>query len=406
MNILLINHYAGSPCYGMEFRPYYMARSLAELGHKMYVLGANQSHLRKVQPAIGFEVIDDVDYCWLESLTYTGNGFGRVKNIFSFLYKACRKYESILSWSKPDVIVASSTYPMDNLLAHFLAKKCGAKVIYEVHDLWPLSPMEIGGLSKWHPFIILLQFSENYAYRNCDQLISMLPNTLAHVTSHGLDKDKFNYIPNGVFVNGENKKPTLLPVGHRLKLKELKKQDKLIIGYAGGHALSNALDSLLDAAAMLPNINFILMGSGIEKKRLVTRVTDEQLNNVHFLGPVDKDAVPEFLNVCDILTLVWSDSPLYRFGVSPNKVFDYMLVAKPIVQALTAPMEPVTLSGGGITVDTGRVDLLVEAFKKVADMSKGERIAMGESGKLYVLNNHSYNKLVQVFIDVCEKSLQ
>lgn len=403
MNILLINHYAGSPLYGMEFRPYYMARSLAELGHKMYVLSANQSHLRKVQPDIGFEAIDDVEYCWLESLAYTGNGFGRVKNIFSFLYKAYKEYKNILSWSKPDVIVASSTYPMDNLLAHFLAKKCGAKVIYEVHDLWPLSPMEIGGLSKWHPFIMLLQFSENYAYRNCDQLISMLPNTLEHATSHGLDKDKFSYIPNGVFVNRENKEPALLPVEHRLKLKELKKQDKLIVGYAGGHALSNALDSLLDAAAMLPNINFILMGSGIEKKRLVTRVIDEDLNNVYFLGPVAKDAVPEFLSVCDILTLVWNDSPLYRFGVSPNKVFDYMLAAKPIVQALTAPMEPVELSGGGITVDTGSVDLLVKAFKKVADMSKGERIVMGGKGKGYVLKKHGYSKLAKDFIRVCAK---
>lgn len=403
MNILLINHYAGSPLHGMEFRPYYMARSLAKLGHKMYVLGANQSHLRKIQPDIGFEIIDDVDYCWLESLTYTGNGFGRVKNIFSFLYKACRKYESILSWSKPDVIVASSTYPMDNLLAHFLAKKCGAKVIYEVHDLWPLSPMEIGGLSKWHPFIMLLQFSEDYAYRNCDQLISMLPNTLDHVTSHGLDKNKFNYVPNGVFLNGEHNKLTLLPVEHRLKLKELKKQDKLIVGYAGGHALSNALDSLLDAAAMLPNINFILMGSGIEKKRLVTRVVDEEINNVHFLGPVAKDAVPEFLSLCDILTLVWNDSPLYRFGVSPNKVFDYMLAGKPIVQALTAPMEPVTLSNCGITVDSGNVDLLVSAFSRIAIMTPDDRYMMGKRGHDYVLICHHYDRLAQDFLDVCNK---
>ena len=407
MNILIINHYAGGPTYGMEFRPYYLGQCIAKKGHKAYVLGADQSHLRKAQPEcirrFSEERIDSVNFRWLKSSPYSGNNLGRFKNICSFLRQCISQSDEILKWSKPDVVVASSTYPLDNYIARWYAKKCGAKFIYEVHDLWPLTPVEIGAMSKWHPFILLLQHAENYGYKHATQVISILPATLLHMIDHGLEQDKFHFIPNGIYLDEALNGMLQLPAEHQRFLNELKTSGKAIIGYAGGHALSNCLDNLIDAAKELTELNFVLVGNGVEKPRLIKRTKSESIDNVYFLDPVAKPSVQSLLSNFDILTLVWNKSSLYRFGVSSNKVFDYMLAGKPIVQALSAPDDPVTLSRCGLTTPAGDVSSLISSFINIARMPIDERILMGERGREYVLKHHNYCKLANDFLLVCKK---
>ena len=77
MNILYIDHYAGSPRHGMEFRPYLLAREWVRAGHRVQIVAAAHSHVRAVQPRPGDERIDGIDYRWLATPAYTGNGFGR-----------------------------------------------------------------------------------------------------------------------------------------------------------------------------------------------------------------------------------------------------------------------------------------------------------------------------------------
>lgn len=142
----------------------------------------------------------------------------------------------------------------------------------------------------------------------------------------------------------------------------------------------------------------------VVKKRLINRVENELLTNVHFFEPIDKEAIPEFLDYFDILTLVWNESPLYRFGVSPNKVFDYMLASKPIVQALSSRLEPVELSGAGITVPSNDLTLFVEAISRLANMNPIELSSLGKKGYKYVNSKHTYRKLAIDFLDVCQKA--
>ncbi|MEO8924555.1 MAG: glycosyltransferase family 4 protein, partial [Caldimonas sp.] len=202
MNILLVNHYAGSPRHGMEFRPYYLAREWVRAGHRVQIVAASYSHVRRSQPALADdatdEVIDGVAYRWLKAPPYAGNGVGRVLNIAAFLSRLWRDSKRLARTFKPDVVIASSTYPMDIWVARRLAKLANARLVYEVHDLWPASPIELGGMSPWHPFILLCRKAESDAYRDADVVISMLPKVAEHMRQHGLDLRKLRIVPNGI----------------------------------------------------------------------------------------------------------------------------------------------------------------------------------------------------------------
>ena len=303
MNILIINHYAGSPEMGMEFRPYYLAQEWKKNGHNVLILGGTYSHLRKKQPEkAGKQTIDGLDYFWIKTPVYKGNGVKRFLSMLDFTAKIWMKAKNIAKTFSPDVVIASSTYPLDNYVANKIARCCGAKTVYEIHDLWPLSPMALGGMSKNHPFIVIMQWAENFAYRHCDAVVSMLPKAKDHCVEHGLPADKFFYVPNGI-VEEDWATPEALPEEHRQQIAKLREQGRVLVGYLGGHALSNALDTLLTTAKIISsdNVAFILVGNGVEKPALMQRVNNEHIDNVYFLPAIKKTAVPEFLKEMDVL---------------------------------------------------------------------------------------------------------
>jgi len=226
MNILLINHYAGSPDLGMEFRPYYMAKEWQKAGHHVRIVGGSFSHLRKKQPCEYREIVDNVEYCWIPVNRYKGNGVGRIFSMFLFVFKLYHYFVEYLRNFEPDIVIASSTYPLDIYPAYKIAKHYHAKLIYEVHDLWPLSPMELGGYSKKHPFIQIMQKAENDCYRYVDTVVSMLPKAEEHMREHGLGKGKFHYVPNGIVLSDWNN-PKGIPEEHGLLLSRFQKEGKL-----------------------------------------------------------------------------------------------------------------------------------------------------------------------------------
>ncbi len=402
MNILLINHYAGSPKMGMEYRPFYLAKEWMKLGHKVTILVATYSHLRqktpKIQKDFTTQDVDGINYVWVKTPNYEGNGVSRVRNIFSFVFKIYKKAKYLSETIKPDVVIASSTYPSDNYVARRIAHLSKAKYIYEVHDLWPLSPKELGNISKYHPFIMLMQHGENYAYKNADSVISMLPNTKEHMSNHGLDLDKWYHVPNGIYISEVNN-PEELDTDLADNLNRLK--SKIIIGYAGGHAISNSLDTIVEAARILKDDDkyaFVLVGSGNEKNNLIKQA--KGLPNIHFFNSIPKKQIPSLLSKMDYLLIAWNKEKLYRFGISPNKIFDYMMASKPIIHAVEAPNTFVKEAKCGIHVEPENPQAIVDAIKQLTEMSANELSKMGQSGKKFVLENHDYKVLAKQMCDI------
>ena len=405
MNIFLINHYAGSPEMGMEYRPYYLAQEWIKLGHDVTILVANNSHIRQYNPEINSDIleqdIDGISYVWVNTPKYEGNGIGRIKNMFAFIQKTLYKASYFVNTYKPDVVIASSTYPSDNYVAKKISKLSGAKFIYEVHDLWPLSPMELGGMKKYHPFIIAMQHAENFAYRKADAVISMLPKTQEHMQSHGLDLEKWHYIPNGVILD-EWEKKAKLNINTKNEITNIKTKYKKIVAYTGTLGLANALDSFLFAAKSFDDVAFVLVGKGPEKENLEKLINKEGINNAYILQSINKQEIPSLLNEFDFLYIGLQYQPLFRFGISPNKLIDYMMAGKPIIQAIDAGNNVVKEVDCGIDIEPENPQAIADAITKLINTSPKELEKMGKNGHDFVIKNHDYQILAEKFVDVMQ----
>ena len=392
---------------GMEFRPYYLAREWEKMGHKVRIVAADFSHLRKNNPKIkrDFEIqqIDGIEYQWIRTRQYDGNGIQRAITMFQFCGKLWLRAKKIAREFNPDVVISSSTYPLDTYPAQKIAKLSNAKYIHEGHDLWPLTLTEIGGMSKWNPFVLILAIAERSAYKKSDRIVSVLPNSIEHMLKHGLKKTergKFSYIPNGI-VKDDWENCESAPKQHEKLFSDLKKDGKFIVCYVGGHALSNALDQLLDVAGEIGkitrDISFVLVGKGVEKQRMEERKETEKLENVHFLPPVNKKQVPSILEMADALYVGAEKSPLYKYGVSMNKVYDYMMSGKPILYGVVASNNEVEEANSGLVFDSYDINQSKEAILKLANMQDDEIKRLGNNGKQWVMKNCEYSKLANIF---------
>lgn len=398
MNIILINHYAGSPESGMEYRPFYMAREWKDAGHKVLIVSASYHHMRSRQVMHrGYCTIEGIDHLIIKTPGYRGNGVKRVLNMICFVVRVWMRAGQISKKIKGDVVIASSTYPWDIYPGRKIARKSNAQLVFEVHDLWPLSPMLLGGYSRNHPFIRLLQMGEDYACRHADKIISILPATKEHFVSRGMPPEKWHYVPNGIDIGAVSIDP---PGDILKKLEEVRKGFDHVALYAGSHGIANSLDTLVDAATMLgkDRTAVVLVGQGPEKNRLENKAGEMGAGNVFFLDPVPKDSIQHLLRMADVLLIAWNRSELYRYGISPNKIFDYMLAAKPVVHAVDTPIDPVREAQCGLSITPEDPELFARSVRSILAMSEKEREEMGRRGREYVENNHSYPVLAKNFL--------
>lgn len=389
----------------MEYRPYYLAREWKRLGHQPTIVANTVSHLRQVAPlghGLAFrEYIDHIPYIWLKGTSYSGNGVRRAINIFSFVVLLTSLSVRIAYSTRPKLVIASSTYPLDIIPARKIAQIAKAKLVFEVHDIWPLSPIELGGMSPSHPFIMLMQWAEDFAYRNADKVVSMLPNAAQHMIEHGMAPEKFVHIPNGICISEWQKPWDPVPKTHSRAIRAIRESKRFLLGYAGSHNISNALSTLLEASNLLKgeNVCILMVGQGTEKDSLMSYARKLGCENVTFLPPVPKGSIPSLLSAMDALYIGWQKKSIYRFGINPNKLLDYMMAAKPIIHSIDAANDIVKHIRCGISVPAEDPEAIACAIKDIMLMDENERIAMGQRGRAYVMANHNYTTLATKFLD-------
>jgi glycosyltransferase involved in cell wall biosynthesis len=389
----LINQYASTPGTGMGGRHYYLAKELAKQGNTVFLIAAGYTHLLRTPPVLDNNymiepVTDGFNFVWVGMSKYSdAHDKKRILNWFIFAWKLLKLPQIIEN--KPDAILYSSPSLVAFLGAQRLAKKLKSKLAFEVRDIWPLTLTELGGYSPKHPFIRFMQWVEDKAYHDSDVIFSNLPNAVEHMVTRGMAREKFQLIPNG-FDLSELKNPEPLAVTTQLALPK----GKFIIGYTGTLGVANALDSFIEAARLLKDeveIAFVLVGGGKEKSTLVEQA--EGLNNVYFVDPIPKQQIQSMLAEFDVCYIGWKREPIYRFGIAPNKVPEYMLAGKPIIHAYSGAYDSVEMAKAGLSVPAEDPQAVADAIVKLKGMLYQDCQQMGQNGRDYALEHHDYSKL-------------
>ena len=216
-----------------------------------------------------------------------------------------------------------------------------------------------------------------------------------------MSANKFVHVPNGIdpaeWTDGDSEP---LPTAHSKAIQMAREQGHLLVAYTGAHGIANALDSMLDAAVLMRHepITWLLVGNGPEKQRLQQRAKAARLDHVFLLEPVPKAAIPGLLKAMDVLYIGLQSEPLFRFGISPNKLMDYMMAARPVLCAIAAGNDPVSDANCGLTIEPENPAALAEAVRKIRNLSLEQRERMGLSGRAYVEKNHLYPVLAKNFL--------
>lgn len=333
--IWMVNQYTSTPEIGMGGRTYYLSKYMAEQGHDVKLIGSSFNHVlrkpKEQKELFEVEKVDKFDFVTIKMDKYKhAHDKKRVLNWFKFSYYLTRLTEVISE--KPDVIVVSSPSLVSFLGAWRLARKTKAKLVFEVRDIWPDTLIQVGGFSRSHPFIRFLSWVEKKAYSQSDFVISNLKYFNRYLEEKKKSYKEFIWSSNG-FDSSEVSVPEALPE----TVSSLIPEGKFVIGYTGAIGLCNNLDYLIDAAESLKDaeqFHFVIVGDGSHKEHLVTKANEKKLANVTFIDPIPKKQIQSMLQRFNACYIGLSQEPLFKYGVSPNKLFDYLVSGRPIIYAI------------------------------------------------------------------------
>lgn len=400
--IWVLNMTAGKPDSGWGERHYYFSKFWVKKGYDVKIVSGSYNHLFHNQPKTTKdrftieEVEDGITFCWVKIPEYDGGSVYKLWSMIVFAFKILSL--STKQLGKPEVILVSSMPIFPILSGWWLKKKYKAKkLLFEIRDLWPLTPMYLNGYSKFHPIVMLMAWIEKFGYRKSDKIVSLLPNAHSYINKISKDESKFVWIPNGIDEH--------LLIEERLTKEQvaLLPKDKFIIGYTGTMGMANALEYLIEASIILKentNIHFVLVGDGYLKKELQEEVKGN--TNITFIPKINKNQVQDMLSLFDVCFVGRNKTPLFDYGVSSNKFFDYMLSKKPVISSSNKIKDPIELSGGGIVVEAESGQAIVDGVQELYRLSENERKIIGEKGYAYVKKYHNFDYLSECYIKIFE----
>ena len=376
--VLILNHFAVPSGAPGGTRHVELAGLLR--GWDATVIASNRNLLTRATTAAKAEHFRSV---WVTP--YSGRSLTRVVNWMSFgasaFFAGLRVPADVVYASSPHLFAAAAGWALARV------KRC--PLVVEVRDLWPQVLVDMGQLRPTSLTFRALKALERGVYRRADAVVVLAEGSRASVVGDGARPESVWFIPNGADV-------TRFAVAHdRAELRRRYGMQGLIFIYTGAHGPANGLHYVLDAAETvrdtLPDVFFWLVGDGIAKAQLQADAARRSLSNVVFHAAVPKDEVPPLLAAADIGLHVLADVPLFRYGVSPNKLFDYMAAGKPVLT--NTPGEVASLvneANAGVAVGP---DGLVEGVRRMAAMTSEALARLGGNGRSFVSEHRSRAKM-------------
>ena len=404
-NVWILNHYAQEPSGAGGTRHFHLAEHLQAYGWHATIIAASVEHQsghQRLEPneKKRCDYFKGVPFLWVRTPEYQGNGGGRMRNMLAYTWAVLQR-STTAKLPRPDVVIGSSVHPFAAVAGALLARRYKVPFIFEVRDLWPQTLVDMGRLQEDSFMTWALRKLELWLYRRAARTVVLLPRAWEYITPLGIPKERVVWIPNGVDLS-------LFP---RSTVADTAK-DHFTLMYFGAHGQANGLDNVLHAMKHVQeqpngrNIHLRMIGDGPLKPSLVEQASEMGLTNVSFEPPVAKSQIPALAAQADAFVIAVLNLPgLYRYGISMNKLFDYLAAEQPILIASNGANNPVEDAQAGLTVPPGQPQALAEAIVKIANTPLTERQRMGRAGREYVEQNHGFEqlagRLAAVLDDAC-----
>lgn len=382
-----VNQYAVTPDQPGGTRHHEMASALRSRGYDVRIVASDlnltsRSYSRREGAADGRVIVEDVagvPFVWLPAGAYERNDRRRALSMLIFSGRVLTYL--LRTVRRGDVVIGSSPQLLAAAAARVAAFLRGGRFVLEVRDLWPESLTGVAG--RGSPLALVLRLVADALYRTSRAIIILAEGSREVIGRHGGRPTRIVYVPNGVDVDGFQRAATDLPAGM-----EWVGANPTFV-YAGAHGPANGLELILEAAAELQradgdDIRMLLIGDGPVKAELQREAAALGLSNVVFHPPVPKSVIPAIMARCTGGLMILKDVELFRFGVSPNKLFDYLACDLPVVTNVPGSVADIVhRADAGVVVPPGDPAALAGAMIKIAD---GD-VAPG-SGSAYVRRHH------------------
>jgi len=397
-SLWIFNHYAIPPEMPGGTRHFDFAKEFIKKGYQVNIFASGLRYVKRIDGELKKdessreEWIDGVRFIWLKTFPYERNDWRRILGMFIYMWRAM--WMGIKLKEKPDIIVGSSVHLLAVFAAYILAQIKKAKFIFEVRDLWPQTLIDLGNYKKHNLFIIFMRQLEKFLYIKAKKIITLAPKANEYITKLGITSEKIVWIPNGVDLNM-----------FRNRTKRKSTNNHFLISYIGAHGKANVLEVILEAAKIIQdkainNIKIEFVGDGPEKLNLINKAHKMKLKIVEFKESVPKEKIPEIMEEPKAFILCLEDAPLYKYGISLNKIYDYLASGKPIIFSGNSINNPIEKARAGLTVPPRNPQALAKGIINLYNLSAEEKKEMGKRGRKYVEKYHSIEMLADKFLKI------
>lgn len=309
------------------------------------------------------DIMDGIRVVRVKTYITANEGFlKRTLDYISFMFSA---FLFGLFQPRPDVVVGTSPQFFTVCAAWLLSVFRWRPFVFELRDLWPESIKAVGAMQEGFGYR-MLKAVELFLYRRANRIISVTETFKQELVGQGIHPAKISVVLNGVdteFYSPRSKNEALLI--------ESGLEGKFVVGFLGTLGMAHALDSVLDAAAMLAkrtDIVFLLVGSGASRDALKDKAKSLDLENVVFLPRQPKSAMPSLWSLCDVSLITLKDQPLFA-TVIPSKIFESMGMGLPIVLSLPEgeASKVIRETKSGVVVPPENPQVLAATVRRLAD---------------------------------------
>ena len=281
----------------------------------------------------------------------------------------------------------------------------GMPFVYEIQDMWPETVAATGMMSS--PVVLAgLGRLARWAYRQAAALTVISPGFKANLAAKGVPASKVRVIPNWADESVYRPVPRDRDLAERYGL-----AGRFNVVYGGNLGAAQAMHNVLSAAVLLretPDVQFVLIGDGVDEQALRRRATDQNLTNVRFIGRQPAERMPCFFALADAVLVHLKRDPLFEITI-PGKLTSYLACGRPIICSVAGDAARIVDEcGAGLVCPPEDPDALAEAVRALHDMPYDRREAMGRSGRREFLASYTRSSLVghyeELFAEVAARS--